>query len=435
MAIRFDAATDRVTYSASSPPSPATALTITAWAFISVDRDDFSTFARLHSGATTVLTWATSSDGTSGPNYFTGGGTVTNATGFAVGAWRKIAITCSGTTANSYIATPTGTTEVDSGTVSTSAPTGITLGGRSSTDGTEWLNGRLAMVRVWSSVHTQAQIEAEWASVAPVITANLWADWPLTSDLTDHSGNGRSLTAGSTATSTEDNPPYAFPPVVTGTGAALAPTVSTGAGVSAPAGLASGTGTAQTPAAAVSPAAGLATATADAGQASDNIAPTAAVSAGTGTANTPTPSIATTAGGPAATGAAQPPTSTVGPAAGAGSGTGAANAPSLTLSAGADVATGTGTANAPNVSTGSAAAGLAAGVGAAYDATVTATERQADQGSWYGLLSIMQDAAAERRAEESRPPVACPNDGEPLKSHDGVLWCPFDGWRYSGAAS
>lgn len=209
MSTRFDAATDRVSHTASSPPSPATACTITAWAYVAVDRDDFSTFARLHSGATTVLTWATSSDGTSGPNYFTGGGTVTNATGFAVGAWRKIAITCSGTTANSYIATPTGTTEVDSGTVSASAPTGITLGGRSPTDATEWFNGRLAYVRVWSAVLAQTEIETEWASTTPVRTSGLWADWPLTdsTDLTDHSGNGHNLTAGSTAVSTEADPP------------------------------------------------------------------------------------------------------------------------------------------------------------------------------------------------------------------------------------
>ncbi|HKS46368.1 MAG TPA: LamG-like jellyroll fold domain-containing protein [Amycolatopsis sp.] len=213
MSTRFDAATDRLSHTASSPPSPATSLTITAWAYVSVDRDDFSTFSRLHSssGASTVLTWATSSDGTSGPNYFTGGGSVSNGTGFVVGAWRKIAVSCSGTTATSYVATVGGSTEVDSGTVSTSAPTGITLGGRSPTDATEWFNGRLAYVRVFggTSVLTQAEIEAEWASTTPVRTADLWADWPLTdsTDLTDHSGNGHHLAAGSTAVSTEADPP------------------------------------------------------------------------------------------------------------------------------------------------------------------------------------------------------------------------------------
>lgn len=31
-------------------------------------------------------------------------------------------------------------------------------------------------------------------------------------------------------------------------------------------------------------------------------------------------------------------------------------------------------------------------------------------------------------------PVACPNDGEPLRSGppeaEGILYCPFDGWQY-----
>lgn len=35
---------------------------------------------------------------------------------------------------------------------------------------------------------------------------------------------------------------------------------------------------------------------------------------------------------------------------------------------------------------------------------------------------------------KSIPPVACPNDGEPLRQGPphtpGVLYCPFDGWQY-----
>lgn len=50
--------------------------------------------------------------------------------------------------------------------------------------------------------------------------------------------------------------------------------------------------------------------------------------------------------------------------------------------------------------------------------------------SWYQLLDIEKEAAAERRAAASTPPVACPLDGEPLRTGpDGGLWCPFDGWR------
>lgn len=50
--------------------------------------------------------------------------------------------------------------------------------------------------------------------------------------------------------------------------------------------------------------------------------------------------------------------------------------------------------------------------------------------SWEELVSIYREAEATKRDEESRPPVACPNDGEPLvPGPDGRLFCRFDGWR------
>lgn len=50
--------------------------------------------------------------------------------------------------------------------------------------------------------------------------------------------------------------------------------------------------------------------------------------------------------------------------------------------------------------------------------------------SWEQLLSIVQEATAQRQAEATTPPVACPNDGEPLSiGPHGELFCTFDGWR------
>jgi Domain of unknown function (DUF4082) len=50
---------------------------------------------------------------------------------------------------------------------------------------------------------------------------------------------------------------------------------------------------------------------------------------------------------------------------------------------------------------------------------------------WYGLLSILHEAKEQRREIEERPPMACPNDGEPLlQGPRGLLYCPFDGWRW-----
>lgn len=211
MAVRLDVATDRISL-LTSIPDPTTGITIAGWAYVSVDTNTNATLVRLHasSGGATTVTFATDADGLGGPGYFTGGGSVVSSTNMAVGAWRKVAITCTGTTGTLYVAPPGGATEVDGGTVGGAAsPTGLTFGARAHNDGSEFLNGRLAYWRFWTSVLSQAQVEAEWLSTTPVVTANLWADWPLATadDLTDHSGNGRDLTAGSTVVTTEDGPP------------------------------------------------------------------------------------------------------------------------------------------------------------------------------------------------------------------------------------
>jgi len=212
MSVRFDAATDKISYTGGGVPDPASGITFVAWVYNAVDLNTNATYARLWTGGSTTATFATSVDGTGGPNYFTGGGTVTATTGTPVAAWRPVAFTVTGTATKVYATIPGGSTEVVSGTASGAAsPTSITLGGRSTTDDSEWWNGRVAYARVWSAVLSQAQIEAEWAATAPVRTSGLWADWPLETagDLTDHSGNGRHLTAGGTAVTTEAGPPLA----------------------------------------------------------------------------------------------------------------------------------------------------------------------------------------------------------------------------------
>jgi hypothetical protein len=209
MAVRLDATGDRPSITGVTPPGPVGGFTLTAWAYVTVDLNSSMTIARLWDGGTTA-TLSTSSDGLGGPNYFSVSGSLTGSTGCVVGEWRKVAISASGSSGALYVATPGGSTEVDTGTVAgTTVPTAVTLGGRSTTDDSEWWNGRLAYVRLWSAVLSQAEIEAEWNSDTPVRTSGLWADWPLEThtDLTDHSGNGHHLTAGASALTTEAGPP------------------------------------------------------------------------------------------------------------------------------------------------------------------------------------------------------------------------------------
>jgi hypothetical protein len=50
--------------------------------------------------------------------------------------------------------------------------------------------------------------------------------------------------------------------------------------------------------------------------------------------------------------------------------------------------------------------------------------------SWQQLVDIVREGVAEAAAEQTEPPTACPNDGEPLRTGpDGGLYCAWDGWR------
>jgi hypothetical protein len=214
VAVRSDAATDRVSYTASNPPDPASGgFTVLMWAYLSVDRDDFSTLYRMYTSAGSGRgQLATAVDGTT--TAFFAGGELTSPHALTVGAWSRVALTIDGATATLYAAPSAGAVEVTAGPSSgTSAPNQITLGGISVGSAAEWWNGRLANVRVWAAALSQAELSAEWSSPTPVRTSGLWADWPLSThtDLTDHSGNGRDLVAGATATTTEDGPPVTVP--------------------------------------------------------------------------------------------------------------------------------------------------------------------------------------------------------------------------------
>lgn len=59
------------------------------------------------------------------------------------------------------------------------------------------------------------------------------------------------------------------------------------------------------------------------------------------------------------------------------------------------------------------------------------------QNGWYGLLSVLEQSRMEFETFVSTPPVACPDDGEPLtnapatKSGSGVeRFCKYCGWQY-----
>lgn len=219
-ATRFDAASDRATYAGGSgaPPTPSAGWAASWWAYISTDQNTFSTMLRLFAGGT-VLNLAMGSSGTA-PGAFTGGGTVEVDTQCSVGSWYYLGYTVSGSTVTVYVFDDTGALfDSATGTIGGGTPTGLTVGGRDASDPDEWFNGRLHSMRIWSTTRTQAEFAAEQFSADPVITANLWEHYRLAGagDLTGVVG-GHNLTAGSTATTTEDGPPLTVDVTGTATG-------------------------------------------------------------------------------------------------------------------------------------------------------------------------------------------------------------------------
>lgn len=52
--------------------------------------------------------------------------------------------------------------------------------------------------------------------------------------------------------------------------------------------------------------------------------------------------------------------------------------------------------------------------------------------SWDQLLSILKSNTQDQGKLKNEPPTSCPNDGTPLLTGpDGILFCPFDGWKYN----
>jgi hypothetical protein len=52
-------------------------------------------------------------------------------------------------------------------------------------------------------------------------------------------------------------------------------------------------------------------------------------------------------------------------------------------------------------------------------------------GGWLSFGEALRFNADEARLEQERPPIDCPNDGEPLEQGPGgVLHCPADGWEW-----
>lgn len=200
MAVRFDADGDYLSRSADLP-----AVSPLSWVgsfYISVDRNAGSGLFVLSNAGFTAYDFLSllTTDGTTlvaSTNLNTAGVSGTN---LSVGTWYRIGYTRNGATHLVYL---NGTLNITLSSNNTVTPTTLLFGAP-----TNWFNGRVAYIKMWTATLDASEILAESNSFLPVRTSNLYGDWrlPTHTDLTDSSGNGRTLTANGTLT-TEAGPP------------------------------------------------------------------------------------------------------------------------------------------------------------------------------------------------------------------------------------
>src|SRR5690606_11939896 len=123
-----------------------------------------------------------------------------------------VGVVKNGDTATVYRSTGTGTVSSTNHSV-TGFLTADTLRIGQSPWGGEWLNGRMAAVKVWTDALSANEIQAERDYTSPLQTSNLRAWYPFeVAETTDHSGNGETLSGGASP-STEPGPGIPFSPV------------------------------------------------------------------------------------------------------------------------------------------------------------------------------------------------------------------------------
>src|ERR1051326_5232960 len=206
MAVRWSASGQ---YHSSSAGLPGSAYTVTCWASLSADRNTKSTVWMIEGSN---LVWMTTgTDGTTMRMEDAGGSTV-GSLAMTVGDWYRIGVVWNGSSCTTYFGAATGALTSASGTLTgLSSPTGWKIG-TGFTYNSNWFNGRLAAFKAWGTNLPAAQVTREFDYHTPLRPANLLRFHPFVStETTDHSGLGRTLSGGSGST-TEPGPPIPWRP-------------------------------------------------------------------------------------------------------------------------------------------------------------------------------------------------------------------------------
>jgi hypothetical protein len=209
-AVRFSASTMKYTRSATGL---AGTFTWTCWVKVVVDRNAFSIAMSQDNAGGNYYFMGTNATGTQIIRDSTSGGAANPGVDMTVGNWYYIgSVNDTGAGTDIFGAKPAGgawtTAVLGSGVTATGPSDANTLhiGGDGFGD---FLNGSVAAVKIWTVALTDAELQAEAATYAPVKTSGLWASYSFRNGLqtTDDSGNGRTLTQVGTPVLDSAGPP------------------------------------------------------------------------------------------------------------------------------------------------------------------------------------------------------------------------------------
>lgn len=226
-AVRFDSHADRLRRS-TNVPSPAN-VTVTMWARLRVDRNADSTlFSIENTDSSSQLALVTNNTGTM--MRVQSGFQDVNLVEMTPDTWYFIAMTSDGVNPKGYykLEGSGGLTSVTLGSFFALTQTKFIVGS-AEVFGSKFWNGRIAGLKIWDAVLSEAELAEEATSLSAGRTADLNSSFLFdTADtkLTDGSGNGRDLTAASTGPWETEGPGPDLPDLIKANTASLALTAA-----------------------------------------------------------------------------------------------------------------------------------------------------------------------------------------------------------------
>lgn len=191
MAIRFDAAGDYIIRTANLPASDV--FTVSFWFRIVTDVNAIGYIWLLtNSGGTSTVSARLKADGTTLEIATSYGGNSPGGTSLSVGVWYHLAFVRNGSAHTLYL---NGVSDQTLSAAGTFTAANMLMASNS----VNYVNGRMAAIKIWDAALTQDEVRREMYTIRPMRRANinLWAPgFPGTTErVNDYSGNGRDWTA------------------------------------------------------------------------------------------------------------------------------------------------------------------------------------------------------------------------------------------------